>query len=212
MNDSFPADATSAPIIDRVGPEHTAMLADIFSDSFDADPVMNWIIPETQLYPGFYRMMIDQLFGQHNHMYMDREQRGASLWLPPGVHFNLPMSAAQIVLMLRLVFKRGFSVLKRLENVQQVTGQYHPDFPHYYLQSLGARVANQGQGVGSALLKATLPRCDSQQVPAYLESSNERNVPLYERHGFEVIGEEALADGGPTMWFMLRQPQDPKSH
>jgi hypothetical protein len=40
---------------------------------------------------------------------------------------------------------------------------------------------------------------------ACLESSNARNLPLYERHGFEVLG-EVQTGGSPTIWPMLRVP------
>ena len=47
--------------------------------------------------------------------------------------------------------------------------------------------------------------CDEQGLPAYLESSNVLNVPLYQRHGFEVMAEAALPQGGPSAWFMWRE-------
>ncbi len=53
-------------------------------------------------------------------------------------------------------------------------------------------------------MKAGLDVCDQQRAPAYVESSNERNNPLYQRHGFEVISEATLPDGGPKIWFMQR--------
>jgi hypothetical protein len=40
--------------------------------------------------------------------------------------------------------------------------------------------------------------------PAYLESSNLRNVPLYQRFGFDAIEEISLPEDGPTLWTMLR--------
>ena len=30
-------------------------------------------------------------------------------------------------------------------------------------------------------------RCDAETKPAYLENSNAKNTPLYERHGFRAI-------------------------
>jgi ribosomal protein S18 acetylase RimI-like enzyme len=57
----------------------------------------------------------------------------------------------------------------------------------------------QGRGLGSALLKAGLARCDAEGAAAYLESSNPKNVPLYERHGFEVIGLVQPADFPPLI-------------
>ena len=44
-------------------------------------------------------------------------------------------------------------------------------------------------GLGSALIKHGLRQCDAQGLPAYLESSHPRNVPLYERHGFRVVSQ-----------------------
>jgi hypothetical protein len=49
-------------------------------------------------------------------------------------------------------------------------------------------------------------RCDEEGMPAYLESSNPTNVPLYERHGFEVITEIQVADS-PVVYPMLRTPK-----
>jgi ribosomal protein S18 acetylase RimI-like enzyme len=63
-----------------------------------------------------------------------------------------------------------------------------------------------GQGCGSALLRHALTRCDRDGVPAYLESSNPRNVPLYQRHGFEIIG-SIQAGRSPTLVPMLRRPR-----
>ena len=42
-------------------------------------------------------------------------------------------------------------------------------------------------------------------MPAYLESSNILNVPLYERHGFVVQADAAVSDDGPRAWFMWRE-------
>ncbi len=44
------------------------------------------------------------------------------------------------------------------------------------------------EGLGALLMKHALRRCDEQGSVAYLESSNPRNISLYERHGFKIIG------------------------
>ena len=48
---------------------------------------------------------------------------------------------------------------------------------------------------------------DAEKMPAYLESSKERNVPLYERNGFKVIEVLSIAKDGPMAWRMWRDPQ-----
>ena len=70
---------------------------------------------------------------------------------------------------------------------------------------LGVATNAQGRGVGSALLKHTLAPLDASGTVAYLECSTERNVALYQRHGFEVTGEFDLPN--LHMWTMARQPR-----
>ena len=83
---------------------------------------------------------------------------------------------------------------------------YHPREPHWYLPLIGVDPAHQGEGLGGALLRHAAHVCDRDGVPAYLESSNLRNVPFYERHGFEVLG-AIQAGSSPTIVPMLRPPQ-----
>ena len=61
--------------------------------------------------------------------------------------------------------------------------------------------------MGTQLLREVLDGVDTDNVPAHLESSNERNLPLYERNGFCVIGELQALAHGPTIWRMWREPQ-----
>ena len=47
-------------------------------------------------------------------------------------------------------------------------------------------------------------------MPAYLEATSEDNRRLYERHGFVIVDELAVA-GSPPLWAMWRQPRPPTS-
>ena len=60
--------------------------------------------------------------------------------------------------------------------------------PHYYIPYVGVAPAAQGQGLGTALMRPTLERCDHERLPAYLEATSKRNATLYERLGFEHLG------------------------
>jgi ribosomal protein S18 acetylase RimI-like enzyme len=68
---------------------------------------------------------------------------------------------------------------------------------------IAADPSQTGRGLGAALMKHALQICDEQGLPAYLESSNPRNISLYERHGFEVMG-EIRTDTSPLMTPMYR--------
>jgi len=97
------------------------------------------------------------------------------------------------------------SGLRKFYHIQNLIKGYQPAEPHYYLHAIGVREDKRGKGIGSALLRSILTRCDSEKANAYLESSKERNLDFYESHGFKVIGKEYIANDGPPIWFMLRQ-------
>jgi hypothetical protein len=54
------------------------------------------------------------------------------------------------------------------------------------------------------VLRPVFERCDADGVGIYLESSKERNISFYARHGFRVTGEVRLPRG-PRMWLMWRE-------
>jgi GNAT superfamily N-acetyltransferase len=82
----------------------------------------------------------------------------------------------------------------------------HPREPHWYLSVVGTDPAEQGKGVGTALISPMLDRCDEAGLGAYLESSKPENVPYYQRFGFAVTGQIDLPDG-PPLWPMWRAPR-----
>jgi ribosomal protein S18 acetylase RimI-like enzyme len=94
-----------------------------------------------------------------------------------------------------------------LAKVFEKMGSYHPSEPHWHLPLIGVDPSLQGNGLGAALLKHGLIRCDRDNTPAYLESTTPRNIPLYQRHGFEVLGEIQVGTS-PTIFPMLRKPRE----
>jgi GNAT superfamily N-acetyltransferase len=78
--------------------------------------------------------------------------------------------------------------------------------PHWYLVLIGVDPARQGLGLGSLLLRAGLSRVDQDGVECQLFTEQQRNVPIYQRYGFEIAVEGDLPDGGPHFWFMRRRP------
>jgi len=82
-------------------------------------------------------------------------------------------------------------------------GDIHPSEPHYYLNTVGVKPDLVGRGHGAAIIQYTLDLADRTSEPCYLESSSPRNIPLYQRLGFEVVNEIVMPNG-PTMWSMWR--------
>jgi ribosomal protein S18 acetylase RimI-like enzyme len=141
----------------------------------------------------------------HDEVWMTDGGDAAAVWLPPPGRWQLsrPQRLLLLPALVRFFGLRTASVLGGLERMEN----RHPDDPpHWYLFILGTEQAAQGRGLGSALLAQMLARVDADRMPAYLESSNERNLAWYGRHGFEVTSELAIP-GGPRIWPMWREPR-----
>jgi ribosomal protein S18 acetylase RimI-like enzyme len=172
---------------------------DTLTLAFCADPIVRywWRRPTDHLY--WYRRLVMAMGARgfdHGAVSVTANMEAAAVWLPPGVEAD---PAAGAVL-------EGSTPAEKdpiMEDFREQMDRYHPKTPHWYLWMIGVDPARQGQGFGSALLKHTLRLVDEQGAVAYLESSNPKNVPLYERHGFEVLGVINVADV-PPMTPMLR--------
>jgi len=168
--------------------------------AFAADPFTRWVWPAAadflEHFPSVLREFALPAAASQSG-YVSEDFGGAALWIAPGVQ---PNEAALVAIIERSV--RG----KRKDDFLEVFGQmgsYHPEEPHWYLPMIGVDPSRQNAGHGSALLRHALARCDREGLPAYLESSNPVNIPLYQRHGFEIMGEIRVADS-PVMTPMLR--------
>ena len=128
----------------------------------------------------------------------------SALWSAPG-SWGVPMSE---IMRESIPAMRAFrGTLPRALRTQLFIESKHPKEPtHWYLGYLGVAPTQQGRGLGAAMLHAVLDEADKTGTPAYLESSNERNLSLYERHGFKVVEAMKLLGKGPTVWRMWRDP------
>jgi ribosomal protein S18 acetylase RimI-like enzyme len=179
-------------------------VAQVLSDAFAEDPVFTWFCGQPRIYREFFRFEAEALYERHSHVYVNEARTGAAMWLPPGVAARVPLHWRILPVASKLVATAGLTGARRARILDKTMSASHPSERHFYLRSIGVRRESQGRGTGSALIQAGLDLCDRHHVPAYLESSNERNNALYQRHGFEIVSEASLPERGPTIWFMRR--------
>ncbi len=169
---------------------------------FSTDPFVRWFWPEASDYinctPAF------DAFGggsiEAGSAYITENFEGAALWFPPGYgpdeeKFEKFLEATAN----KAVLEDGFRVFESM-------GEYHPDEACWYLPLIAVDPAHQGAGFGAELMKHALKRCDDDGLPSYLESTNPRNISLYERFGFEIMGEIQFGSS-PVITPMLRTPR-----
>jgi len=165
--------------------------------------VLEWLFPRparrSRVAHRMFTTRLAQLIGQEQ-VYTTDDRAGAAIWALPG---RWHASARETLELARIVLGPRLPIL--FSGLQRVDGA-HPRKPkHFYLAVLGVDPPRQGEGLGSALMRPVLDLCDREGLPAYLESSKERNVDFYARHGFRVTSELRLPKG-PTMWPMWRNP------
>jgi predicted N-acetyltransferase YhbS len=107
----------------------------------------------------------------------------------------------------RLLLAVGLRGARRMMLTMGALKKSHPREPHWYLMGLATDPPKQRTGVGTALVRPVLDRCDGAKLGAYLETQKQANVPYYERFGFRVVNEIDLPKGGPHLWLMWRNPQ-----
>lgn len=199
--------------IHEVGPVRKAragelqQIAAVLARAFYDDPPTRWGFPDdsrrlNQLERSFL-LYLKKLWFAQDESYTTDGVVGAAIWELPGKWQTSLFQQLRLAPSLAVINGRSFP---RLMQTITALESNHPKELHYYLPFAGVDPELQGRGIGSALLRPILDRCDQQGVPAYLEASAPRNRALYERHGFVVTEEFVLGKGSPPLWRMWRKP------
>jgi ribosomal protein S18 acetylase RimI-like enzyme len=197
-------DAVGGPSRPEV-PSMAVLLARAFHD----DPMMAWVVPDPAARPrALAAFFAANLSDALRHGRVDTSPAGdaAAIWLAPGA-FRM-----SVWRMLRsghalLPFRMGAAPWRRLQRLNAYALMQHARTvagPHWYLYGVGVEPGSRGRGVGTALLRPALERADHARLPCYLETSNPRTLPLYERLGFRVAIPGRVPPDGPPYWALLR--------
>jgi len=167
---------------------------------------VRWTYPDPQQYLRHFPRLVHASGGKaftHGSAYTVEGYAGAALWLPPDVH---PDEDVMNTLLQRTVPEQ---VHKDLLAVFAQVRPYLPREPYWYLPLIGVDPFHQGNGCGAALMQHALLPCDRNKQCAYLESTNPKNIPLYERHGFEGTRHHS---GGDVACRLSHAPETPVTH
>lgn len=196
VNEMRPADRSEFP-----------QLADVLVRAFWHDPFHQWLFPDEAVRPRRQRLLFERvldIYDTHGAVFTTDEQGGAALWDPP--RDGGPSLVELFSFVVRVLPVFGARALRIAQGMAPMA-TLHPEEPHWYLSILGTDPAVQKSGVGTALLRPILARCDRDGTSAYLEASRIENVPYYERFGFEVVAPLAMPRGGPVVYRMKRAPR-----
>ena len=93
----------------------------------------------------------------------------------------------------------------RMSQYSTIMRRRYAPFPHWFLMVIAVEPELQGKGYGSMLLRPMLTRMDKKHTPCYLETQEEKNVPMYQHYGFKVVEEGIIPGTNVFQWTMLRK-------
>lgn len=187
------------PISPAERPRALATLAEAFRD----DPVERWLFPEDERYDRHFMAWLDAFGGraiETGTAWRLGDFDAVALWMAPDVEPD--ESAITSVLHATVATALHADVFEVLAEMDAA----HPKDPHWYLPWLGVRPELRGKGLGAELLRQCLAEVDRTSLPAYLETSNPRTLPFYERHGYVVTG-ATTNRACPPITFLRRPPR-----
>ncbi|GHB87487.1 GNAT family N-acetyltransferase [Persicitalea jodogahamensis] len=170
------------------------LVVEILAQSFDENKSVNYLIPQDEKRMQRIRELIAysyemcRLWGK---VALSEDRKACALVIFPD---RKRTTVRSLLLMGRLIFKSiGLrNITKALDREGRVH-THHPNMPIYHLWFLGVLPEYQGRGYGSQLLDELLLDADEMKRPVYLETSTQRNIPWYEKHGFLIYGKIPLS-------------------
>ncbi len=197
-----PAHPLADPGLRRATVEDARRLTTVLAKAFFEDPIIGWLMPDDTKRRArlrqFFAIELRRLALPRGCVWTTSDLAGAALSLPPGA-WRVP---PRVTLMEGTAFGIHLSRAARLGAAMEWR---HLRERHYYVRDIGVLPEMQGKGLGSALMRPTLGRCDREGLPAYIEASSERSAVLYERLGFQLTDELRIG-GSPPLRLMCRPP------
>jgi ribosomal protein S18 acetylase RimI-like enzyme len=185
--------------ITRAAPADRDQVVRTVVAAFVADPAYRHFFPDDDTYDqyatAFTRYLFDKRVGLGT-VWIAAGGAVAALWDPP----HAPESARAPEL--------PDDVLARIESYDATVHPLLPKEPHWYLGVLATHPDHAGRRWGRAVMGAGVTTAHTEGLPACLETTNPSNVDLYEKAGWQVVGQADNA--GPTTWVMVnRAPEGP---
>ena len=195
------------PLLYRLHGAGDGALSQVIADAFGDLPQSQWLIPDPaarrEILPGYFRILVEHALATGT-VHTTADRSAAALWIPISAEgATQPRDYAA-----RLAEVTG-PWASRFTAFDATLERNHPaSFAHHHLAILAVHPTRQGQGTGSALLRAYHQVLDQGlNLPAYLEAAHWRTRQLYRRHGYLPSGLFYLPDGGPPFFPMARPAQ-----
>jgi ribosomal protein S18 acetylase RimI-like enzyme len=195
---------------------HIDVAATTIARAFAADPMFEWVLPDRSRRSARMERLnrIPLEYGlRWGRVMQSHEGRAVAIWIPP--ECGITLGGLIRCGMLGAPFFLGAGAFSRFMAANQAMEALHNRWvheAHWYLMIVAVDPELRGRGIGTGLIQEGLAFVDREPHVCYLETSHQRNLPLYERYGFRVLETAALGKHGPMGWAMWRPATPPRSH
>lgn len=188
------------------------IIIDILTLAFENNASVNYIIKQDRSRMTRITLLMRYSFNvcsKYGKVVISEDKKACALVVLKKKTFSIQSLIWNLQLVLGVVGTGNIGkVLKR----ESLISKQHPADPFYYIWFVGVHPDHKGKGIGSKLLNDLIKDAAAMNLPIYLETSTERNIPWYQRSGFEVFHE---VDLGYKLSFLKRELNEinnPKLH
>lgn len=199
------------PPLTRLDESHVPQISVLYGRAFYHDPLYRNILPDDstrETLAGWELGLVARYCLRFGEVYATPGLTGCACWLPPGQTDFTEERMAQVG-MDAPAARLGPQAAARYDIFVKESEHYHHQVApgaHWYLVVLGVEPAEQGRGLGRALLQPILARADAGGHPIYLETAHKSNLDFYAKFGFTVKAQAPLSGGGAYLWYLVRAP------
>jgi GNAT superfamily N-acetyltransferase len=185
--------------------EDGAAIVETLLASFADDPFVAWVVGDRgeRARRRYFELTAKMLTLPHGASFTTTGCESVALFATSASWLLSPW--AQLAIVPRVARVTGLSRFSEVSHGVELVERGRPREPFLLLTLLGTRPSARGRGLASRVLARGLERCDREGLLCVLDTSNEANLPFYERRGFRITQRVQLPNG-PTAWSLVREP------
>ncbi|MEX5237425.1 GNAT family N-acetyltransferase [Kocuria arenosa] len=172
-------------------------LADVLADAFSDYAWTNWTVPTQGRHQRIRTLQLLYLRHAglpHGMVWTVPDRTAVAAFLPA------PLPPLPPAVLEQITDTHG-DRLKALMEAEELVAARRPAHD-WVLATVGVAPTAQGHGLGRTVVTAGLEAIDGQGGTCLLETSDPRNLPIYQRFGFTV--DAVVTTPGPPVWIMTR--------
>ena len=179
------------------------LVVDILTKSFNTNQSVNYIVRQDAKRVQRVRALMDYsfevcyLFGD---VFLSDDKKACALITYPD---KKKTNLKSILLDVKLIFFAvGLKNIKKTLARETLINKVQPKELKYYLWFIGVDPEYQNEGIGTILLDELIEDSEHKKRPIYLETSTLKNLPWYQKFGFQIYHELDLSY---KLFFLKRQ-------